>query len=350
MKAEKKYDAVIVGQGLAGTLLAFKLFVAGKNILVIDHYRANSATNVAAGMFTPISGQRISLAWRHEELLKQLKHDYRALEKLLNQSFLYLHPVYAIYGSVKEQNDVSLKFENPAYSILLNPEPGAEPGVKADYGAMEISESGRLDTQKLTTQFRNFLKEQNLLLEEFFDYGLMKKTEQDWQYKNIRASVFIFCEGYRVMQNPFFNNLLFAPCKGEVLTIRCPDLSGRRIIKRGVYLVNLGHDLLKVGATYLWNNANEDCSEMGKSFLTEKLKEITDVPFEIVQHEAGVRPTVKDRMPVIGSHPQQSGIYICNGLGTKGVLYAPFISQRLVEYILFQKEIPVEISVKRFKK
>ena len=50
---------IIIGQGLAGTLMAHELLKANESFLVIDEYRESTSSKVAAGMFNPISGKRM---------------------------------------------------------------------------------------------------------------------------------------------------------------------------------------------------------------------------------------------------------------------------------------------------
>ena len=73
-----------------------------------------------------------------------------------------------------------------------------------------------------------------------------------------------------------------------------------------------------------------------------------NVPFEVVDHKAAVRPTVKERRPFIGIHPNHKQIGIFNGLGAKGVLLAPFFASHFSEYLLGKTELMKEIDVKRF--
>jgi glycine/D-amino acid oxidase-like deaminating enzyme len=72
------------------------------------------------------------------------------------------------------------------------------------------------------------------------------------------------------------------------------------------------------------------------------------VPYKIVEHKAAVRPTVKERRPFIGLHPQNNCIGIFNGLGTKGVLLAPFFSSHFADYLEDKKELMKEVDVKVF--
>jgi glycine oxidase len=70
----------IVGQGLAGTLLAWELERNGAEFEIYDRGAAGRASAVAAGMINPITGQRLVKSWRVEELLPLARECYRALE------------------------------------------------------------------------------------------------------------------------------------------------------------------------------------------------------------------------------------------------------------------------------
>ena len=57
-------DAIIVGQGLAGTTLAWCLLEAGLSVLVTDREEEVTSSKIAAGLITPITGQRLALSWQ----------------------------------------------------------------------------------------------------------------------------------------------------------------------------------------------------------------------------------------------------------------------------------------------
>jgi len=137
-------------------------------------------------------------------------------------------------------------------------------------------------------------------------------------------------------------------CKGEVFTIKCVGLTENKIIKKGIYLVNLYDDFYKVGATYEWNDLTENTSKEGKSFLEEKLNDLLKTPYQIISHEANIRPTTKDRKAIVGEHPKHKNLFILNGLGTKGVMHAPYLAKQLLNLIINKTEIEKEININRF--
>jgi glycine/D-amino acid oxidase-like deaminating enzyme len=66
-------------------------------------------------------------------------------------------------------------------------------------------------------------------------------------------------------------------------------------------------------------------TEDGKQELIDRIKEIITCDFEIKHHFAGVRPTVKDRRPLVGTYKDNSSIHLLNGLGL-GVMLGPWQS------------------------
>lgn len=117
-----------------------------------------------------------------------------------------------------------------------------------------------------------------------------------------------------------------------------------------VFILPLGNDLFKVGATYNWKDKTDVPTEEGKAELIERIKEIIDCDFEIVSHFGGVRPTVKDRRPIIGTHDVYKSLHILNGLGTRGVMLGPAMAKDL--FNLIENKIPLDpaIDINRFYK
>ena len=74
------------------------------------------------------------------------------------------------------------------------------------------------------------------------------------------------------------------------------------------------------------------------------------LPFEIIDHQAGIRPTVKDRRPLLGVHPAHHQLAIFNGMGTKGVMLAPYFANHLVNHLENDDKLLPEIDIVRFGK
>jgi glycine/D-amino acid oxidase-like deaminating enzyme len=139
------------------------------------------------------------------------------------------------------------------------------------------------------------------------------------------------------------------PSKGELITVCIPDLKLDFILKGNVFVIPLGNQTFKVGSTYTWSEFDTIPTESGLAYLTNELKNLIDLPFVLIKHEAGLRPSSKDRKPMIGTHPKVSRMHIINGLGTRGVMIAPAMAKELFQHLIFGSEIDKEASILRFK-
>ena len=161
---------------------------------------------------------------------------------------------------------------------------------------------------------------------------------------------FIYCQGYQIANNPLFGYIPMKPSHGDVLTIKAPDLKYEDILNRNMFVLPLGDDLYRVGSTYNWEMKKPDPTEEGKAELLERLEAFCSFDYEIVSHDAGIRPTVSDRRPLLGSHFAKSNLHLFNGLGTKGVLIAPYFSEHMCNYLVQGDELNPEVDIKRFEK
>jgi len=344
----KQFDCIVVGQGIAGSVLAYQLMNLQKKVLVINNPMPNQSSVVAAGMFNPVSGKRMVLAWNWEKFLHELTETYQSLEQLFGESLLNFCPTIQYFGNVKEQNDFSIKAEDATFMGHLNAEPERHEGFKDELGAFEILTTGWLQSEKLIQKLRNKWQAEGVYLEEAFDYNALETLEEGFQYKNFTASKIIFCEGMGIAENPYFNYLPMVPAKGDVFVIKCKDIPQTRIWKKGIYLVPIGKGQFKAGSTYRWGNLSPAPDEAGRKELLEKLHLLLDVPFEIIAHVSGIRPASKDRMPIVGAHPQVPNMYLLNGLGTKGIMWVPYVSKQLIGKMYAKAFIEKEIDIERF--
>ncbi len=344
----KHFDCIVIGQGIAGSILASQLMAMNKTVLVINNSIQHHSSAVAAGMFNPVSGKRMVMAWNWEKLLKELTDTYQGLEKIHNDSFLNFCPTIQFFGNVKEQNDFSIKAEDDSFMGHLNESPENHLGFKDELGAFEILSTGWLQSEKLLHCLKNKWKANEVYLEEAFDYNSLKIVADGFHYQTYHTQKIIFCQGIGIAENPFFNWVPMVPAKGDVFVIKCDQIPQTRIWKKGVYLVPIGDGLFKAGSTYRWGKLNPEPDEAGKQELLEKVNQLLNVPFEVVSHLSGIRPASKDRMPIIGQHPKYANMYVFNGLGTKGIMWAPYVSKQLIGLMFENKLVENTISINRF--
>jgi len=345
----KKVDYIVVGCGLAGIAFCEELRKHHKSFVVFDNSSQQSST-VAAGLYNPVILKRFSEVWKAKEQLEIALPYYQSLEVLLNKKLDYKFPIYRRFASIEEQNMWFEAADNVNLEPFLSSKvvSNTNDWVNAAFGFGEVLCAGRIDTPLLIEIYRQFLEKSSQLIASDFDYKNLEVKEDGVSYNDFEASHVVFAEGFGLKKNPFFKDLPLNGTKGEVLLIRAKNLELNEAIKSSVFVIPLGEDLYKVGATYNWNDKTNVPTVEGKEELISKLKGLINCDFEIVEQNAGIRPTVKDRRPLIGRHPVHKNLYVLNGLGTRGVMIAPYVAPKLYEYIEHGISLDPEIDIKRF--
>lgn len=357
---------LIIGQGLAGTLTGYRLEQAGHTVHYVDAPDQTAASSVAAGIVNPITGRRFVKSWRIDELLPVAKTLYTCLEKELGIKLWYEQPLIRTLYNRGDLNDWQARSADPGYPEYMEDQPAI--GHISELTAPVFAYAGvrhaaRVDVAGLVDAFRQKLVRENRFQQQGIDYrqvpahlasllpeavGAAAGAEKGLKSKESYDHV-ICCEGWRARDNPFFNYLPHGGNKGEVLLVKTKAPLLGRMFKHRVFLVPLANDTYWVGATSENRFDDDSPTPANREFLENRLAEIlTGTEYEVIGHQAAVRPTVKDRRMFIGQHPEIPGLWILNGLGTKGASLAPLGSQWLVKAILEGKDIPAEVDIRRF--
>ena len=342
-------DYIIVGLGLAGLAFAEQLESHNKSFVLFEDNSQN-ASLVAGGVYNPVILKRFTPVWDALDQLKIAIPFYKALEKKLNIKFDSAINIRRIFTSVEEQNNWFNACDKPFFSEYLIPKiiQNTNQYVNANFGYGKIINTGKLDTVALLTAYRKHLDNKNLLRLERFDYSVLKWENQLVKYKNISTKQIVFCEGFGVKKNPYFNNAPLQEAKGELLTIHAPELKIDFLLKSSIFIMPLGNHYYKVGATFNWTDKTLFPTEEGKKELLTKLRKIITADFEIVDQVAGIRPTVKDRRPILGKHNRYTQLAILNGLGTRGVMLAPKMAIKLYNQLENDATLDKEVTITRF--
>jgi glycine/D-amino acid oxidase-like deaminating enzyme len=344
-----KVDYLIVGLGLAGLAFAEELLNAKKSFIVFEDDSQTSSL-VAGGVYNPVILKRFTPVWNAKEQLEIALSFYEKLEKKFNQKFDEKFLTKKVFKTIEEQNNWFTALDKPNLSNYLEPTLDTKKyhGVLGDLGFGNVKETGRIDTQKLVETYRNYLQKEQKIQFEKFDYSQIQFQESTVSYKNITAKKIVFCEGFGMKQNPFFNLLPLNEAKGELITIHAPELNIDFLLKSTLFVLPLGNHLYKVGATFNWRDKTSQPSEEGKNELIEKLQKVLTISYKIVDQTAGIRPTVKDRRPLVGVHATHKQLAILNGLGTRGVMIAPTVAKELFHHLEHQQQLDTEIDINRF--
>lgn len=342
-------DYLIVGCGLAGISFSEKALQHSKTIFVVDNDSQNSS-KIAGGLYNPVILKRFSEVWEAQSQLVTMNSFYAQLKPRIENQFDYKMPILRKFFSVEEQNNWFSASDKPNLAPFLSTDLHFKvyKGITAPFGYGEVLHTGYVDTASLLESYRNYLVDTNRFRQEALDYTAISFEENCCAYKDIKAKHIIFAEGFGLHANPYFNHLPLDGTKGELFIIKAPGLDLDVIVNTSVFILPLGNDLFKVGATYNWKDKTDLPTEEGKAELVERIQEIIDCDFEIVSHFAGVRPTVRDRRPLVGTHAVHKRIHLLNGLGTRGVMLGPAMADAL--YNAIEKQIPLvkEIDIQRF--
>jgi glycine/D-amino acid oxidase-like deaminating enzyme len=345
-------DVILIGQGIAGSVLAWEFIQANQKILVIDEFDESSSSNIAAGITNPVTGRRLVKTWMADELLATSDETYRNMEQTFQAKFYFNLPILRLFDSAKAQNDWSTRAAQPEYLPYLNNDQTIQldfTKINNPWGAFEINGGRHLQVSKMILAMRQFLLQQNALLSEHFSISDLRIDPESVTYKSIKAKQIVFCEGAAAAQNPFFTHLPFNLAKGECLQIKADDLTLQQMIKQDVFLLPQ-----EQANEYFIGSTNQPKFETvlptaaGRQELEAGVSAILKTPYSVLKHQAAIRPTVADRRPFVGFLANNPRVGIFNGLGTKGVSLAPYFAKQFVAHILEQKSLLKEVDIKRF--
>lgn len=343
-------DFIIVGAGLAGISFVETALLNNKTFTVISDNSQNSS-RVAAGLYNPVILKRFSLPQDAAIHLDYMIPFYERIQQRLGITFDHHVPVLRKFASVEEQNNWFQAADKPALEPFLFPEilHTGYNGLPSPFGFGKVVHTGYVDTNVLLDAYHDFLDEMDCLLMETFDHSALIIEEDHVSYRGIEASDIIFAEGFGIHANPFFNYLPLDGTKGELLLIKAPGLDLDVAVNASIFILPVGEGLFKVGATYEWYDKTAVPTQAGRDELVEKLNELINCDYEIIEHLAGIRPTVKDRKPLIGTHPQYKRVHLLNGLGTRGVMLGPSMAKELYDSIVSGEPVRREVGLQRFK-
>lgn len=342
-------DYIIVGSGLAGISFVEEALSNQKTVLVFNDDSQNSS-KIAGGLYNPVILKRFSEVWKAQEQLELMAVFYSNLQNRISTRVDFKMPILRKFFSIEEQNNWFAASDKKALAPFLSTCLCFTdyPGIDSPYGYGEVLQTGYVDTALLVSEYHKFLLSGQLLRTETFDYDALIIQEDSVFYKGVEARHILFAEGFGLHANPFFNDLPLDGTKGELFIIKAPLLKLDVIVNTSVFILPLGDSLFKVGATYNWKDKTNLPTEEGRMELIERIREIISCDFEIVEHFAGVRPTVKDRRPLVGTHSEHKRVHLLNGLGTRGVMLGPAMAKALFDYIENGALLDSEVDIKRF--
>ena len=347
----KKLDYIIVGQGIAGSLLAHKLLKADKKTLLINDEFLPTSSQVAGGIFNPITGKNLDKTWLADKLFPYLKSYYSLLEKELNTAFFHETNLYRPFANEQQQRHflrLTDEYDLANYIKIIQAQNADYQQVTNNLGGLYTASSGWVNVPKMIENFKQYFIKKEIYRAEKFDYKALEISENQVIYKDITAKKIIFCEGFYASQNPFFNWIPFNFAKGETLLAEVENYTITEVINQGSWIIPLGEGKCRFGSTYIWDKLDWQITENSRELITDKINKFLLPSYTIISQEAGIRPTTKDRRPFMGNHPAHNNVYVFNGLGTKGVSLAPYFAEEMLCFLEKNKVLMPDANIERF--
>ncbi|MHA8051309.1 NAD(P)/FAD-dependent oxidoreductase [Aquirufa sp. ROCK-SH2] len=341
MKSNKKdFPVLIVGQGLAGTVLAHHLHRANLPFQIWDSPKTHFTSSMAAGgIFNPVTGRKLEETWLANELFDYLFPFYQQLEEELNDSFFHPMPLFRPFANA-EMKKWLLDRKSEIDNAFLK---WTDDGVW-------VEKTGWLDVAKLLSLSKDYFVKKGVFYskEVIFDSIEFVEENASIQIGSECFSQIVFCEGFHCHHhNPYFGHLNFLPAKGELLRFKNKTLSSDYILNKNGFILPISKDEFKVGATYRWDDLSSLPHTNALPDLEKKLQQFQIDEYTALELISGVRPATQDRRPFVGFHPNLP-VAIFNGFGSKGVSLIPYFAQQWLDEFQNKNMIHEEASIRRF--
>ncbi len=342
----KAVDYIIVGDGYAAMFFAHQLIKHQKSFLLFSEGK-KSASFVSAGIINPAVLKRFTTFWLAQEQIESLKNTLEEIEKYTGKNYLIEKPVLRVFHDEKEKELWLKKADEETLNPFLSKEFISLDTIKNPFDCGIVNQSARLDVRNFFNDIMQYLEDKGFLLKEKFDYQSLDITNPI--YKDIHYRNIVFAEGMGVKENPFFSEIPVHQNKGHHLEVKLSqNLEEGYTIKKKHFVFPLNDGSYYYGGTYDREQIHHEIDDAAVETLTKALSEFYPHYFEVREVKFGFRPTVKDRRPILGNHPEFKNLYVFNGLGARGILNGNYFAKELFSHIENGKDLHPEVDLKRF--
>lgn len=329
-------DFLIIGQGLAGSLLAWELIKRDCKVVIVDNAKEN-ASLVAAGLINPITGMRFAKSADIDSLLPCAIDYYSELADFFQRDFFHEKPMLRIFRSEDEVKSCKKRLLQSSYKPYLgtlSESSNLINNLATPFGFIEQKQSGYLLTRPLLTSLREFFRARGCYRQLEFDYQDIQLNPV-LRWKDLSPRHVIFCEGYHALNNPWFSWLPLQAAKGEILTLQHSSNLPDKILNFGNWLIPLTDQQIRIGASFERDYIDTEITTRAHDALLNSLTQIAPaVQPTLLSQQAGIRPCTQDRQPFIGKHFQYPQLAIFNGFGAKGSLQIPWYARHFADVLL----------------
>ncbi|MEI6794988.1 MAG: FAD-dependent oxidoreductase [Verrucomicrobiota bacterium] len=340
-------DFLIVGQGLAGSLLAKELLRRGRTVHVVDDLWKSSSSQVAAGLMTPLTGRRFTLTKDYPELFVVAK------ARLTELGVFRPIQVYRMFVDDEQQAKGLKRTEcrscQPFIERVTSAQGELDTGLTDAFGGA-LMNGAWVDLPKLMSDVRAELVAAGSLTEANFEPADVTSSAEGVVWRTVQAGAIIYCDGYKSALRGPFKYLPWQPAKGEAITIHTSVADKPFILNREGWALPLGQGVWRTGTNWQWDQLDEAPTELQKEKLIRRFRSYfgQEVQVDVTAHIAGVRPCTSDNHPFLGAHPTQPRTFLFNGLGPRGTVWAPLMADEMAAYLCEGRALRKECDLARF--
>ena len=333
---------LILGQGFAGTSLAWHLYEKKVNFLILDK-EEEGASRISAGLIQPLTGKDFYPSWEIEKIYPYSLKFYHRCEKILGKQFLFpLKTLKIFLEKGKKEKWDSRKREESFSRWVLREKIWKHKGKSfpaTEFFGLRLSSRHFLNASKEFFKSKGFYQKHSFQEEDIS----VSKEKILWQGKEFTSC--IDCRGISSLLSDWFSFIPHRSSKGTLFQIHIPSLKEKCCLNWGNWLLpEKEESLYQLGATYTdLRNLSEEKER--EEALLENFKRMELSPFSLLSQKSGIRPIIRRSQPLIGIHPQIPQLFFFNGLGSKGASTSPFVSSFLSETLCTQKPFPENLSL-----
>ncbi|PCH85222.1 MAG: FAD-dependent oxidoreductase [Piscirickettsiaceae bacterium] len=348
-----KLDFIIVGQGLAGSLLGWRLLQQGCSVLIVDPCLEQTASRTAAGLINPITGKRFVKTQHIEEYLPAAKQLYGELAAFFSEEFWHGMQQVTLFQSKDDIEQWQKRRNEPDYKPYLGAQFSADSKAylcEESAGGFEQKQCGYLDTVLLLDTLREHFQALGCFTKQHLNMDELTVGESSTQWQGYHAKKIIFCDGFQLQNNHWFAWLPLQPAQGEIFTLKTNKQLSEEIVHFGKWLLPLKNGQFRLGSTWQWKPLDEQPAAKSASELMHALEqqfpELSDA--QLIEKKVGVRPGTRDKLPFLGSHPYHPSLSVFNGFGSKGALMIPWYAECFCHYLTKGLSLPEFADIKRY--
>jgi glycine/D-amino acid oxidase-like deaminating enzyme len=368
-------DLLVIGGGIAGCCVAWQAKRRGLDVGLVDRCHQDTASRVAAGLVTPITGSRLALTWRWPEYFPIAASFYRWLEAHTGERFWHEQPAWRIFGSCEERQRFETRWAT-SDGLAEQARSGLQlellssqsiRSLHAPWGGMSMSPAARLGTECFLSSTVIAFQ----ACDRYWPADLDMEHDFRWEQGSVsidalqlRCNQVFDCRGFDALGSGWFQSLPLHPARGDILELTASTSPLSAVVHADAWAVPLEESRVLVGATYdrhaLHSDIPSAAAEEARRVLLERWDRMTassesrplaaskgEAILEqdalgihlrtnecrVLQQRAAVRPASYDRHPLIGIHPDQTNIACLNGLGSKGSLMGPGLADKLLALV-----------------